>query len=299
MRSLTLAAVLCSLAVQAQGFELERVTLNAGARETWFAQTGDALEAMHLRVSLLGHYQHRPLVYTVDGVPVGAYIASRWTTHLVAAFGIHDFIEASLQVPVVLTQSGDALDAFGLSPPQSTALGAPWLQARSAFLRQSNGMPLDLGLSLALSFPFGSSAALTKDPGVGFAFAPRLGAGRAFGPVRVGLEAGALIRGSEVLSPASTDVRDEVGSQFSGALALSTVGLPVQAELTARLTAPFTATGLSFELLAAVRGTLFKQLELSVMGGPGFGKAPGTPAFRVLFGVGWTPDFSGSSTPGS
>lgn len=293
MRSSLLTLALCgALTANAQGFELERVTLNAGARETWLAQTGDGLEAMHLRVSLLGHYQHRPLVYTVDGVPVGAYIASRWTTHLVAAFGIHDFLEASLQLPVVLTQSGDALDVFGLTPPQSTALGAPWLQARSAFLRQSKGMPLDLALSLALSLPLGSVSALTLDPGVGLAFAPRLGAGRAFGPVRVGLEAGALIRGSAVLSPTSAEVRDEVGSQFSSALALSTVGLPIQAELTARLTAPFTATGLSFELLAAVRGTLFKQLELSVMGGPGFGKAPGTPAFRVLFGVGWTPAFT-------
>ncbi|MFT3713788.1 MAG: hypothetical protein QM817_39515 [Archangium sp.] len=292
MRSLAAALALTSLTVAAQGFELERVQLNAGARETWFAQTGDALEAMHLRVSLLGHYEHRPLVYTVDGEVVGAYIASRWTTHLVAAFGIHDFFEASLQLPVVLTQSGDALDAFGLTPPTQTALGAPWLGVRSAFLRQSKGLPLDLGLSLGLSLPLGSTTALTKDPGVGLAFAPKLGAGRAFGPIRVGLEAGALIRGSSVLSPSSTEVRDEVGSQFSSALALSTVGLPVQAELTARLTAPFTATGISFELLAALRGTLFKQLELSVMGGPGFGKAPGTPSFRVLFGLGWTPSFA-------
>jgi hypothetical protein len=292
VRSLVIAAALTSLTALAQGFELERVTLNAGARETWFAQTGDALEAMHLRVALLGHYEHRPLVYTVDGTEVGAYVGSRWTAHLLAAFGIHEYLEAALQLPVVLTQSGDALDAFGLSPPTSSALGAPWLQVRSAFLRQSKGLPLDLGLSLALSLPFGSTTALTKDPGVGLAFAPRLGAGRAFGPVRVGLEAGALIRGASVLSPSSAQVSDEIGSQFSSALSLSTVGLPVQAELTARLTAPFTATGLSFELLAAIRGTLFKQLELSLMGGPGFGKAPGTPAFRVLFGLGWTPSFA-------
>ncbi|MBL8910876.1 MAG: hypothetical protein JNM17_09260 [Archangium sp.] len=293
MRSLLITiALLGSLSASAQGFDLERVTLNPGARETWFAQTGDGLEAMHLRVSLLGHYQHRPLVYTIDGTPVGAYVASRWTTHLVAAFGIHDFFEAGLQLPVVLAQSGEDLSLFGLTPVQSFSLGAPWLHVRSAFLRQSKGLPLDLAVSLALSLPFGSWNALTLDPGIGLAFAPRLGAGRSFGPVRVGLEAGALIRGSAVLSPSTAEIRDEVGSQFSSALALSTVGLPIQAELTARITAPFTATGISFELLAAIRGTLFKQLEVSVMGGPGFGKAPGTPAFRVLFGIGWTPDFS-------
>jgi len=35
-----------------------------------------------------------------------------------------------------------------------------------------------------------------------------------------------------------------------------------------------------------------KQFELTLLGGPGFGKAPGTPAFRVSFGVAWTPDFT-------
>ena len=50
------------------------------------------------------------------------------------------------------------------------------------------------------------------------------------------------------------------------------------------------------EVLAALRYTFLKQFELSVLGGPGIGKAPGTPAFRVLFGFSWTPDFS---TPAS
>ena len=31
---------------------------------------------------------------------------------------------------------------------------------------------------------------------------------------------------------------------------------------------------------------------LVLAGGPGIGKTPGTPAFRVLFGLAWTPDFS-------
>lgn len=287
-----LALSLVSTVAAAQAFELERLALNPGARETWLAQTGDALEAMHLRVALLGHYQHRPLVYVVDGQEAGAYVASRWTTHLAAAFGIHEYVEASLQLPIVVSQSGAALDAYGLPALPPAALGAPSVGVRSAFLRQSKGLPLDLGVSLTLNLPLGSGAALTRDPGVGLAFTPRLGAGRAFGPVRVGAEVGALVRGSAVLSPGSSLVSDEVGSHFSGALALSTVGLPVHAELTARVTAPFTTSPLSFELLGALRTTVLDQLELSLLGGPGFGRAPGTPAFRVLFAVAWTPSFA-------
>jgi hypothetical protein len=290
VRSLLVLSLVSTVA-SAQGFELERISLNPGARHTFFAQTGDALEPMSLRVSLLGHYQHLPLVYVVDGSAVGAYVRSRWTTHLVAAFGVHEYVEVSAQVPVVLSQAGDDLSRFGLVSVPAIAMGAPWLQVRSGFLRQGEKAPLDLGLSLALSLPLGSTEALTKDPGAGLAFVPKLGAGRAFGPIRLGLEVGALIRGTQVLSPASPEVRDEVGSHFSGALAISTVDLPVNAELTARLTAPFTSTGVSAEILAAVRYSVLRQLELSVLGGPGIGKAPGTPAFRVLFGVTWTPSF--------
>lgn len=290
-RLLALSLVTSTVAA-AQAFDLERLSLNAGARETWLAQTGDTLDAMHLRVALLGHYQHRPLVYVVDGQEAGAYVASRWTMHLAAAFGIHEYLEASLQLPVVVSQSGAALDAFGLPALPPAALGAPSIGVRSAFLRQRKDLPLDLGLSVTLHLPLGNGAALTRDPDSGLAFAPRLGAGRSFGPVRVGAELGALLRGAAVLSPGSAQVSDEVGSQFSGALALSTVGLPVHAELTARLTAPFTTSPLSFELLAALRYTVLNQLELSLLGGPGFGKAPGTPAFRVLFGLGWTPQFT-------
>jgi hypothetical protein len=275
----------------AWGLELERLTLNSGARETWLAQTGDGLEPMRLRASLLGHYEHRPLVLTADGADVGAAVSSRWTMHVIAAFGIHKFIEAGLQLPVVLTQAGDDLSTYGVPAVTPTALGAPWLSVRSTFLRQSEGMPMDLALSLHLSLPLGNASAFTLDPGAGLAFAPKLGLGRAFGPVRVGAELGALIRGTETLSPTNPMPTDEVGSHFSGALVLSTFGLPVQAELAGRVSAPFTSTGVSVEVLAALRYTFLKQLELSLLGGPGIGKAPGTPAFRVLFGFSWTPHF--------
>lgn len=291
MRPLLLLS-LVSCVASAQGFELERLSLNAGARETWLAQTGDGLEPMRLRVSLLGHYQHRPLVYTVEGQEVGALVGSRWTAHLVGAFGLHEYLEVGLQVPVVLSQSGDDLSRYGLTPVTSTALGAPWLSARSTLLRQGEKFPLDLAISLHLGLPLGSAAALTKDPGAGVAFAPKLGLGRNFGVVRLGAEAGVLLRGTQVLSPASPTVSDEVGHQFSGALVLSTSGLPFHGELAARVTAPFTATGASLEILAAVHYTFARQFEVLLLGGPGIGKTPGTPAFRVLLGFTWTPDFS-------
>ena len=296
MRPLCLLALLSSVA-SAQGFELERLVLNPGARETWLAQSGDGLAPQTLRVALLGHYQHRPLVYTVDGVEVGAAIASRWTAHLVAAYGLHEFLELGLQVPVVLSQSGDDLSAYGVPPVTATALGAPWVTVRSTVLRQSAGKPMDAAVSIGLGLPFGVSAAYTKDPELGIAVAPRLGVGHDFGGVRLGGEVGVLFRGTQTLSPTSAAVSDVVGNLLSGALVLSTSGFAVHGELAARVTVPFTNSPASLEVLAAVRGTVGKQFELSLMGGPGIGKAPGTPAFRVLAGLTWTPDFSAPAEP--
>lgn len=297
MRLLALSLVASTAFAQvAPGFELERLALNPGARETWLATTGDGLDALAVRVALLGHYQHRPLVFTVDGQDAGAYVASRWTAHLLAGVGVTDWLEAGLSLPVVLAQAGDDLSAQGLSPVPGAALGAPWLSARATFLREARAHPLDLGLQLAVSLPFGSSAALTKDPGVGLAFAPRLGLGRALGPVRLGAELGALVRGSQVLSPTSPSVSDEVGSSFTGAAVVSSVGLPVHLELAARVEVPFTRAPAAVEVLGAVRYRVLDQLEVSVLGGPGLGRTPGTPAFRVLAGLAWTPRF-GDAAP--
>lgn len=285
MRALLLITLASTIA-SAQGFELERLQLNAGARETWLAQTGDGLEPMRLRVSLLGHYEHRPLVLAVDGVEAGAVVASRWTAQLAGAFGVHQYLEVGLQVPVIVSQRGDDLSAYGVSPVAATALGAPWVALRSTVLRQREHHLIDLAISLHLGLPLGSASALTKDPGIGLAFAPKVGLGRSFGSVRLGAEAGLLIRGTQMLGTT------QVGTEFSGALVVSTSGLPVNAELAGRLTVPFAAPSVSLEVLAAVRYTIVKQLELSLLGGPGIGKTPGTPAFRVLLGFCWTADFS-------
>lgn len=278
------------------GFDLERFTLNPGSRETLTLSTADLLDARRLKVTLAGHYAHEPLVFTVDDVRVGALVGARVTAHLAAAYGIFDWLEAGLQLPIVAFQSGDDLSAQGLARVTSTALGAPLLQGRVAFLRQDRGRPLDLGLTLGLTLPLGSSLALTKDPGLGLAFLPRLGAGYSFGPVRLGAEVGATVRGDAVLSPTSTVIADEVGSQFTfGVTASTTRALHVvRGELGVRGLVPFTRSSASVEVLAGVRAAFLadEQLEVFALGGPGLGHAPGTPAFRVLAGVAWTPSFA-------
>lgn len=290
-----------AVAAQAQsqpipGFELERFTFNPGSRETMTMGSGDLLDAKRLKLSLAGHYAHRPLVFTIDDRDSGALVASRFTVHLVAAYGIFDWLEVGLQLPVVAFQGGDDLSAQGLAPVTSAALGAPLLQGRVAFLRQDKKQPLDLGLTLGVTLPLGSSLALTKDPGLGLAFVPRLGAGYSFGPVRLGAEVGAAIRGTTVLSPTSAAIKDEIGSQFTfGLVGATTRQLHfIRGEVGLRGLVPFTRSGASAELLFGARAGFLEdeQLEVFALGGPGFGQTPGTPAWRAMLGVAWVPSFA-------
>lgn len=283
------------------GFELERFTFNPGARQTMTLGSADLLDARQLSLGLVGHYAHDPLVFTVDGVRVGALVSSRVTAHLVAGFGIFDWLEVGLQVPLVAFQRGDDLASYGLLPVASTALGAPMLQGRVAFLRQDRGRPLDLGLMLGLTLPLGTAAALTKDPGLGLAFVPRVQAGYSFGPVRIGAEVGATVRGPQTLSPTSTVIIDEVGSQFAFGLAVATTRAlhVIRGEVGLRGLVPFTKSSASVEVLLGARAGFLEheQLEVFLLGGPGIGGTPGTPAFRAMAGIAWTPKFGEAATP--
>lgn len=276
-------------------FELERFTLNAGARESMTVSSADLLEARRLKVTLAGHYAHQPLMFSIDDRPAGAVVSSRVTAHLAVAYGIVDWFEAGLQLPVVAFQQGDDLTSEGIAPVASAGLGAPLLQARAAFLRQDRDQPLDLGLSLSLTLPLGSSEALARDPGLGLAVAPQLGAGRSFGPVRVGGQLGASIRGTSVLSPTSTVIADEIGSSFTFGAAVNTTRALhfVRGELGVRGAVPFTRSQASVEILGGVRASFLDDaLEVFALGGPGLGRTPGTPAFRLLLGISWAPSFS-------
>lgn len=282
-------------------FDLERFSFNPGARETMTVGSGDLLEARRLRLSLIGHVQSDPLVFTVDDQRVGAAVGARVSAHLMVAYGVFDRLEVGLQLPVILFQRGDDLSALGVSPVASAGMGAPVLHGRIGVLRQSKGAPLDLGVTASVAIPIGSVEALARDADLGLSFHPRVGAGYSFGTFRAGGELGVLVRGNQVLSPTSSTIADEVGSGFSfGAVLSTTKELAfLRGEFGVRGSVPFTRSGVSVELLGGVRASFLEDdsLEVSLLGGPGFGGAPGTPAARIMFGVTWAPSFAEKKKP--
>ncbi|MGV3625623.1 MAG: Ig-like domain-containing protein, partial [Archangium sp.] len=287
------AAVITTGVAQAQTqvapFELERVRLNPGAADGLLQEGGKLMDPMSLRVSLLGHYQHNPLVVHEDGRPVASLVGSRWTAHLGAAFGITDWLEAGLQIPLVLSQTGNA-EGTGYTPiTNAVALGTPWLQLRAAPLRERSGAPLDLSFGVAVGFPFGSAASLTRENTV--TAVPTIGIGKTLGSMfRIGGNVAVNIRPASGLNDASAT---QVGSYMTTGLVLSTTGKVLRGELSGRVDIPFTQSPVAGELYAGIRWAPHHLIELSLIGGPGFGTQPGTPAFRVLGGIAFTPSFGG------
>lgn len=266
-------------------FELEQLRLNPGARHGLRVDTADLLTAGTWRASLTLHYQHLPLVYRgEDGAVLATIVGSRLTTHLAGAWAPTKWLEVGAQVPVVLWQgNGSSLDAVGVTAPTATALGTPYLQARFGILRQAEAAPLDVSAGFLLGLPIGSASGLTRDPTV--SFLPRVSAGRTFGQfVRAGLELGATVRGGQVLSPDNPDARDSLGSMFDLGVGAATLGDGLRGELSLRAAIPFTRAPAGAELLAGARYPL-GPVELYALAGPGFGRLPGTPVFRVLLGV--------------
>ncbi|WP_343211110.1 OmpA family protein [Archangium violaceum] len=287
MRSSTIATLLLASSALAQpsglpSFELERLELNPNGRGSLLMGTGELLPQGGFRVSLAGQYENEPLVMYRDGNRLGSVVSDRVTAHLLAAWAPMHWLELGVQLPLVAWQRGDDLGAQGVTAPGRTGLATPSAHVRLGLLAQRREAPVDLALELGVGLPVGSVDTLSRDSIV--RISPKLMLGRNFGALRVGVEAGALIRPAVVLGDEGA-VQDELGNEVRLGAVLATTGDGLRGELNVRGTVPLTRESSSLEVLAGLRLPVGESVEAYALGGPGFGDAPGTPTFRLLLGV--------------
>ena len=287
VRLSTVAAVLWASVSFAQperlpSFELERLELNHNGKGSLVMGTGELLPPGGFRLSLAGHYEKNPLVLYSDGERLGAVVSDRATAHLLLAWTPLSWLELGAHLPLVAWQRGEDLSGRGFGAPAQTGLGTPSAVVRLGLLAQRRENPLDLAVELGVGLPVGSVETLSRDGT--FRFAPKLMLGRRFGPVRFGLEAGALVRPTTILYD-DFNVQDELGNEVRLGAVLATTGHGLRGELNVRGTVPLTRQSRAIEVLAGLRLPVGESTELYALGGPGFGDTPGTPFFRVLLGV--------------
>jgi outer membrane protein OmpA-like peptidoglycan-associated protein len=263
-------------------FELERLELNPNGKGSLLMGTGELLEAGGFRLSLAGQYENDPLVMYRGGNRLGSVVGDRVTAHLLGAWAPMRWLELGVQLPVVAWQRGDDLTAQGIGAPGRTGLSTPQVHVRLGLLSQRRDAPVDLALELGAGLPLGSADTLSRDRIV--RLSPKVMAGRRFGPLRAGVEAGVLVRPAVALSE-DADIQDELGNEVRLGAVLATTGEGLRGELNVRGTVPLTREPSSVELLAGLRLPVGSATEVYALGGPGFGDAPGTPTFRLLLGV--------------
>lgn len=276
--TLLLASAALAQPAGLRAFDLERLELNPNGQGSSLMGTGELLPEGSFRLSLAGQFENDPLVMYRNASRLGAVVSDRVTAHLMAAWAPLQWLEVGAQLPLVAWQDGDDLRAQGIAAPARTGLSTPTVYARLGLLAQRREAPVDLALEVGVGLPFGSKDALARDSGV--RFAPKLAVGRNFGSLRAAVEAGVLLRPSAVLGDTG-NVRDEVRL---GAV-LATTGASLRGELNVRGAIGLDDAEDSLEVLAGVRMPLSDSLEAFALLGPGFGEAPGTPAFRMLLGV--------------
>lgn len=262
-------------------FDLERLWLNPGGRDGLLVGGGDTLDASAFRVSLAGHYEHAPLLLREDGVSVGALVQNRLNAHVTAAWGVTRWLELGAQLPVVLWQGQSAeLAALGMNAPTTTAIGAPWLQARVSAVRERDGMPFDLSVDVLVNLPIAVTGSYAGDGTT--SVLPRVGLGKSIAhTVRLGLEVGGWFRTPRAESGV---LASAVSPSVLLSLGASTMGPRTRFEGSVRATVPTNGLPVGAELMVGVRQPL-GPIEIFGLAGPGFGQLPGTPLFRVLVGV--------------
>lgn len=284
-------AVLMSTSAQAQPqglpeVELERLLLNPSGQGSLLLGTGEVLPGGAFRASLLGHYEHEPLVLYRGEEKLGAVVKQRVTAHLTAAYGLSNRLEVALQVPVLLMQHGDDLTAQGVGTPrEGLSLGTPYLSLRFGILSERDEKAVDLAVGVQAGLPLGSAEALARDSFI--RALPSVMVGKRFGFLRAALDAGVSLRPSTTFS-GNTDVKDALGNTLHLGGVLATTGKGLRGELNVMGDVPFQKGLGGVETLVGVRMPLTPSLEGFAMAGVGLDRSPGTPAFRGLLGVAFT-----------
>jgi large repetitive protein len=250
-------------------------------------------------------YENDPLfTYTVPDArdPLerqDVLVANRVHSELVLAFAVLDWIQIGLQMPVLLYQSRDELQApeIDRAPPaaalSSLGVGDIQLRPKVRVLRQLDGAPLDIALLAPISFPTGQfTDYFGEETG---SIAPGVAASRDFGNVRVAANllhrfrdpsrALSLAIGNELLWRGAISYRfdllvdrpTEVGLSVAGAAATDEVGRGDNL-----------AVRNPIEALVDVQHKIWSGLDVFFGAGAGVIAGFGVPDFRLYGGLRWS-----------
>jgi OmpA-OmpF porin, OOP family len=299
-----LVCSLCAAPVAAQdgGFALEGLEPSPAGDVFMGVPSPDAAGHLVPRGYVMFDYAHRPIRLTRanDDIPV---VAKQAMLRASLAMPLWERVLLSVDVPLSLITSGDDP---GLPGTTFTALEAPRFGDVRIGLRGrlvgDDGGPFQLGLGSYLFTPSGDQEHYAGEGAIRGAFHAVLG-GRSGGDVgflysasigpelRASDRPHALTYGAGVGLLLADDVI-QLGAEVYGKTALGD-SIPLSA--TPIVAAP---AGTNAEMLGSVKLRVLDGLTFGAGVGPGLGSTTGTPVFRALGMIGWTPLAESTSAAG-
>ncbi len=278
-----------SVPTASRNFALERYQPQSGLDDILGIQSANVAPAGSWSLLLNVSYANVPLrAVAVDDSGVQRTLAvSQTTTTLSASIGVLDRFELGAALPLIASHNSgaDAVhpDLANTSPP--FGLGDVRLSGK---MRLFSSGPWALGASLPVTLPIGTSQAFMGNGGP--TASPAV-----IGQWRGGRNSSVLLNTGIALRPSQQMLNVNTGSAWTFGAA-GKVDLLPQQNLALQLTV---AGELSFsgitpeqtplEALAAVRWLPWKNLAVTLGGGPGLSPGYGTPRFRMLGTVAWVP----------
>lgn len=257
------------------GFDAVPITAGVGPTYGTDART---MGAGRFRAGLGVSYERNPLRLvrtTGDSVQqLGEVISHRASMQFFGAWSILDWLEVSLQLPIVIWQKGEDLAEFNLAGIASAGIGSPVMGARFRLLEQDKGAPLTVAMQMLVTLPIGSQSTISGNQLV---VQPQVHLARDFDLFHLGLIGGMSFRRIALYGDVT------VGHAVEFALTAG-VGKKLRGELTGRLHLAFLGSSAA-DVLAGVRVTGLAFFDVFAAAGPAFGTAPGTPTLRAIVGV--------------
>ncbi len=291
-------AALPSLARAQGGFAVERFEPTpAGEWSFWVNHPWYTRSKYFAAVGLTLDYAHDPLVFHVTDATgkttTTDVIAHQLNAHVDAAMSFVDRVSISLSLPIVYLERGTAEQ--GVAPLGGGAAGDPRLGVMVRVWKQPLADALSIHLGADLWIPIGADINHAGDSNV--RVEPKLVLAGLTHRIMWSFLAGFQYRPSATVGMLTAASGSTVGSElhFGGAIAYAdlqrrfAVGPELVAATTATGSFSFQKNSSSLELLLGGHYNIIGQIEAGLAVGFGFLREPGTPDFRTILRIAYSP----------
>ena len=292
--ALSVATAAGAASAQQQGVALNRFDPSPAGDRFFGVQSPYSAGHLTPHIMLLGDYAHNPLVlrWTGSGDNAGVIVSSQLYLHLNGGISLWNRLNVNVDVPVALFQDGGSPNVGGttFASPSKAQFGDLRLGLRARLFGEYHD-PFQIAVGGYVWFPTAPAAAGSYVGNGKVRGLPQVIVGGRVGERFIYTAAmGPEIRADEDIGGTPTGSMFKWGAGV-GVLLLDNRHLQLGLEAAGGLTfRELQKRTINSELLGSVRYRIIDDLEVGVGAGPGLSSGVGTPDFRGVLMIAYTPE---------